>query len=709
MTFCSELSRDFLLYLQQLNLMKDKTRIHLLAFIYLSIFLFPAFKAFGQTELDSLYVELSKSTELDSLYTIQRICQILPYDSSDYGLNIAQRAFQISLELKNEKFQPHFIFYQGLFNERQGRFDLAMERYRLAYKESSRLKDYLFSINSLFGVSVIHQKTGKYDASLSSLDSLRTEAVKHIDLNDEIFLLFLRGLDLTGDNYSFKGDYDEAISWYNKIVEKTSLEIFPELLGNAYKGISTIYTILGNSAESVDYGHKALKIFESTNNSAQVSKTLNELGRAYLGLGELDKSLEFFKKSLAIKELQGNRSGMAVTLQNIGVVHRRQKNYGLALENYERSKIIKEELGIEKGMSALSINIGIIHKNLGEYKKAEEYYFDAIKKANKIGNTNYRDIAVNNLSSLYLSWSKFDLAKEYAQRSVKLGLAKNSIRAISDSYYNLHEAYKGLNDFKNAYSNYVLSMQYNDSLVQQSKASEIARIEQEYAKESDERKLELQDNQMALLTAQERLDNNQKYAFVIGALLVLAFSIVAIRSSKTKAKREKTLLEFERDKVGLGSKLTTKELENEKLLNEHSKLKLSVLSHEIAEKNKRLGELEDDLERLTKDYISDEAKERKGLAETILTHGRNGEEWSRFMEYFQNVYHDYLGRLKTQFTDITPNELRLCALIKINLSTKEIANALNITPDSLRTAKYRLRKKLKLETDENLSDFLLRS
>jgi len=68
---------------------------------------------------------------------------------------------------------------------------------------------------------------------------------------------------------------------------------------------------------------------------------------------------------------------------------------------------------------------------------------------------------------------------------------------------------------------------------------------------------------------------------------------------------------------------------------------------------------------------------------------------------------NFYTRLKQKYPDISTNDLKICALIKLNLSIKEMASILNISPDSVKTARHRLRKKLQLNTEDNLTDFIL--
>ncbi|MRS63191.1 helix-turn-helix transcriptional regulator [Larkinella terrae] len=83
-------------------------------------------------------------------------------------------------------------------------------------------------------------------------------------------------------------------------------------------------------------------------------------------------------------------------------------------------------------------------------------------------------------------------------------------------------------------------------------------------------------------------------------------------------------------------------------------------------------------------------------------------EWEDFKLYFEQVHQHFFVRLKENCPDLTAGELRLCALVRLNLSLRESATILGISPDSVKTARYRIRKKLNLPEAENLTDFLLK-
>lgn len=97
------------------------------------------------------------------------------------------------------------------------------------------------------------------------------------------------------------------------------------------------------------------------------------------------------------------------------------------------------------------------------------------------------------------------------------------------------------------------------------------------------------------------------------------------------------------------------------------------------------------------------AKMRKLMEETL----NDQEDWLLFESYFNSTHQNFIDRLRQQYTDITVGDLRICCLLRMNLSTKEIASLLNVSIRAVELRRYRLRKRLGLEGDMNLVDFLL--
>ena len=152
------------------------------------------------------------------------------------------------------------------------------------------------------------------------------------------------------------------------------------------------------------------------------------------------------------------------------------------------------------------------------------------------------------------------------------------------------------------------------------------------------------------------------------------------------------------------------ELENEKLQSE-----IAAKSNELAnstmaiiKKNEVLIAVKDELSRLKKQKDNGlPSGAFKKLNRVIDSNISNDDDWRIFEQSFNRAHEDFFRELKSRHADLTPNDLRLCAYLKMNISSKEIAPLLNISVRGVEIRRYRLRKKLNLEHDDNLVEYMM--
>jgi len=161
--------------------------------------------------------------------------------------------------------------------------------------------------------------------------------------------------------------------------------------------------------------------------------------------------------------------------------------------------------------------------------------------------------------------------------------------------------------------------------------------------------------------------------------------------------------------------LEIKELENEqqmmKLRNEQLSLDVDTKNKELAVSNMSLIK-KDELLALIKEDLkktSDEASSRsiKSVITTINKNISDDNTWNVFKEAFDTADKDFLKKMKVAHPSLTPNDLRLCAYLRLNLSSKEIAPLLNISVRSVEIKRYRLRKKMDLNHETSLVEHIL--
>ncbi|HWK08174.1 MAG TPA: triple tyrosine motif-containing protein [Puia sp.] len=150
-------------------------------------------------------------------------------------------------------------------------------------------------------------------------------------------------------------------------------------------------------------------------------------------------------------------------------------------------------------------------------------------------------------------------------------------------------------------------------------------------------------------------------------------------------------------------------LKNERLNVEiaHKNSELASTAMILVQKGKLLSRIREDLVRLKNNAgIEKESKDYKKIIRVIEGELGNGHEWEQFSAHFDDVHTNYLKTLKERYPDLTTSDLKLCAYLRLNLSSKEIAQLMNISIRGVETGRYRVRKKLEIPNDISLFDFL---
>lgn len=136
---------------------------------------------------------------------------------------------------------------------------------------------------------------------------------------------------------------------------------------------------------------------------------------------------------------------------------------------------------------------------------------------------------------------------------------------------------------------------------------------------------------------------------------------------------------------------------------------LSIMTMHLLQRGKVLEKVKEMIQGIIKKHeISEGSSTFRHLIRLIKEVEKSDEDWDQFTIHFNHANSDFFNKLKEQFPDLTPNELKICAYVKMNLSIKEIAQLLNITTKAVEVGRYRLRKKLNIGPEVNLYDFLLK-
>jgi DNA-binding CsgD family transcriptional regulator len=151
-------------------------------------------------------------------------------------------------------------------------------------------------------------------------------------------------------------------------------------------------------------------------------------------------------------------------------------------------------------------------------------------------------------------------------------------------------------------------------------------------------------------------------------------------------------------------------LKNEKLESEilHKNADLATSAMHLVQKSELLSKLKTDLVKITKSAEDEKVNEDlKKMIKVVADENKVDKDWGQFSKHFDNVHSNFLIALKERYPNLTANELKISAYLRMNLSSKEIAQLMNISLRGVEVSRYRLRKKLQLPTEVNMFNFFL--
>lgn len=520
-----------------------------------------------------------------------------------------------------------------------------------------------------------------------------------------------------GDSYMRNFNYGKAIEYLSQAIDlsretgnKQKESMFLIYLGSCYSHTA-------DYDNAIRYFTRSLNIIEEQNNEKLAGEVYNQIGAVYKKIDNLDKAAEFFQKSLEIREKINYPYGIAGSYNNIGLIHASKHELEQALENYYRALEINKKHGFTDYMAANLNNIASIYKKKEEYEKALEFYYQALQLNLETEREGSLPLNYKNIGYIHHKQGDEKLARECYSKGIKYAEKLGQKNDMRELYKEFSQLYEDIGAHKQALAYYKLFEAIKDSIMNEDKISTIAEIETKY--ETDKKDKE---NKLLL----EEAANKEKTQFVLiitGLLLfviaVLLFILFKIKSRSLKKSRqiaEKEVLL--RDLENRSRKKEKQRLEElvfaEQKVNTLQEQRLDTLNQQmsmaamqILNKTELLNEIKKVIEQ--KDFKEVSHKnDYKKLVSLIESNKSLDHDWDQFKKHFEKVHKSFFKKLSEEYPQLTANDHKVCAYLKIGLSSKEIARMLNITEQAVSKSRHRLRKKLQLKVSENLDEFISR-
>ena len=475
--------------------------------------------------------------------------------------------------------------------------------------------------------------------------------------------------------------------------------------GLLYFSLSMVKNLSNEYPGALNCGLKALEFMEKANNQEYIAKINYSISNLFKTIGEYNNSITYARKSLNYYEAQQKKKECLSTLLGIYTT-----TYYLG-EKEKAIRLITELLPAIEATNDTYLQLAA-YTNLGSCLAQNEqkdlsftYYRKALELSNSINNEYAKISILQNIGGYYLRINQADSCQKYLKQVKRYYLRHNIPNRLMGTYVGLALSFSQKHQFDSAFHYFTEYDSIRNLLLDNERLSLVNRTEAKYM---------LANYQNQLKLAQDEYIIKKKQTTIVilsgtGIILVILLTLLIVIKQKKIVFQQKELKEMENRQL------------NEKLLHEKnlSQLQKQEFTQTIDSRNR---EISTSLLLLSNKNLvlskilqmtescdgqkSDIEKYRKEVEALIKNCLSFDEEWNEFKLHFEQVHPLFFTKLKHLSKDMTENELRLCAYIKIGMRAKEIAQLLSVSPDSVKMSRYRLKKKLDIAGETSIDDFL---
>ena len=458
--------------------------------------------------------------------------------------------------------------------------------------------------------------------------------------------------------YYNKSNYTQSIHYY-QLTAKAAIESKTKWLESvAYTGIATCYQELKKYDLSLQYHKMSLQLAIKSSDSLNTAESFLSIGKAYMLMSEKGKSKEYFLKAIEIYENLGEDYFLKFAYLDLCHSYLKLDKLDSALIFLEKSRSLTQkypELQAEIYYHNLYGNYLLL---VGDYKGAKEHYIISYQLSEKYG------------------WDKY----------------------MEDASFKLVNIFEELKQYDSAFKYLVINRAISDSIFSKESDKRIAELEVKY--QVDRKELSIKN-----LEEQKAKDEQLRILLLVLLVVIIVSSSIVITSYILR--RNKTRQLYEAEKKLLDTELEKNKVEQQQLTEdiEHRTKQLTTHALNMMQKNKLLQEINRNIADIVENPENLDESFRK-LKRQIIQSVKADNDWQVFKMYFEQINSSFFNKLHEINSNLTAHDLRLCALIKLNLNIKETAAVLNLSPNSIKSARYKLRKRLDLRTEVDLSEYI---
>lgn len=549
---------------------------------------------------------------------------------------------------------------------------------------------------------LVYNIYGIYYSHVGELDSSTVQYKKSLGFLKNYPKIRIMPLGNLSINYRNKGEYDESFKCLEEAVGICKRLGIKDKEAVMYGNMSSNYQFMLKNDKAVEYAVKGIEILRQIK-SPYLPVSVQKLANIYLKMENFNFARDLYEECL--QSFKSNRDNVNYTLTLV--------NYAEALihlrDNGKAKKALREAISGLKGLKNPG-HLAIAYSKLGRIAKEEGGLKEACKSYEPAVDILMESNSINSVI----------IASEYLEILNKLGNYNEALRVIEkiralEIFKSINqqdrsrfevaaaETFSRTNNDKEAIAGLERAIKTKDSLAKAERDSYSRELQAKFQTELQREKSMALTAKNAALQKTRDSERTVMYIYMAVSLGLILLTLLYLRSYWLKGRLHKERLKY----ADAEKDMLRKQHQYEQELTQAQKEVISEKQRELASSALKMASYQDKLQeivdRLDGEVIMKVADAKKELE--ILV--KQKDYWRQFEVRFNNLHPDFSTSLINRYANLTKNDVEFCALLKLNLSNKEIAQMLQISPESAITKKYRIKKKMNINDDSDFEKIVM--
>ncbi len=548
--------------------------------------------------------------------------------------------------------------------------------------------------DSLFVVAEQHAGTDTRLAEmyLTRAGEMINPEIQHVD-HARFHLLKGRILYYRDDYLTSVLHIDSAL---NILINQSDLS----LLAKAYSFRAYSQQLLGNFMAATESWLETIRLYNITCDKIQLAGALTALGLLHLQQNDYSKAGYYIEHALTISASKPVSLPHATVLVALGRLLMAQGALENAEDKFRQAYQIRIQCADIRHIASSMNTLAEVLTLQDRYQEAIDMLQETEPIYQHLNDKTALSYVFTNYVNIYNAMHQFDSALIYAQKSIIIGQELGNLIIQSTANRQMAEIYEKMNQPAKALEHYRKFHHSNNMIQSNENKRVISNIEYQHELFSKSK-----DNE--ILIQKNKIRNQQNLILTITSLTLIIAMIaifIRLRSKNNQLHNNQIILEKEKSITEAREQLHQQE---KMLLKSDLELRNKELTSKAVEMLHHVELLQSLSEKLKKLRVSDQYVDIKDIINELNLNTRTN-AWDEFHTAFNNVHNDFYNRLLDICPELSSTEIKIAALLRLNLCTKDIAAISYKSESAVKTARHRLRQKLNLDPENNLINFLMR-